>query len=147
VCWAHEMRTAQCACGRVRMTLEDEPIAITACHCDFCQRRSGSVYPVSAYFLIDQPFDITGETKVYNGLETEGVGNAIGESITYRFCPTCSSTVYFTLDGRGFRAIPVGNFADPDFPPPTMEVNVGMRHRWLEPSAAADHFEGMPPDA
>jgi hypothetical protein len=141
------MRTAQCACGRVQMTVEDDPVAISACHCDFCQRRSGSVYPASAYFLVDQHFEITGHTSVYNGLETEGVGNALGESITYRFCPTCSSTVYFTLDGRGMRAIPVGNFADPDFPPPTLEVNTATRHRWLPPSPAPDVFEGMPPDA
>lgn len=129
------------------MTIQDDPVAVSACHCDFCQRRSGSVYPVSAYFLMDQQFEITGETSVYNGLEADGVGNALGQSITYRFCPTCSSTVYFTLDEHGFRAIPVGNFADPDFPPPTLEVNVGMRHRWLGPSPAPEQFEGMPPYA
>jgi hypothetical protein len=44
------------------MTVEDDPISVTACHCDFCQRRSGSVYPVSAYYRMDQQFDITGET-------------------------------------------------------------------------------------
>ena len=141
------MRSAQCACGRVQMTVADDPIAVTACHCDFCQRRSGSVYPVSAYYLTDQEFEVTGETNAYNGLQSEGVGNALGESITYNFCPTCSSTVYFTLDGRGVRAIPVGSFADPDFPAPTIEVNVEMRHRWLGPSPASDQFEAMPPDA
>ncbi len=57
-------------------------MAITACHCDFSQRRSGSVYPVSAYFLMDQKFDTAGETQVYNGLEAEGVGHALGEGIT-----------------------------------------------------------------
>ena len=43
-------RTAECACGRVQVTVENEPVAVVTCHCDFCQKRTGSAFQVSALF-------------------------------------------------------------------------------------------------
>ena len=52
-----------------------------------CQKRSGSVFIVSALFADDQVLAIAGETKSYNGLEVDGVGvMGLPEGITYRFC-------------------------------------------------------------
>ena len=70
-------------------------MTVAICHCDFCQKRTGSVFQVGAYFPADEPIEVRGETKAYNGLEIDGVGNAAGASVTYNFCPTCGSTVYW----------------------------------------------------
>ena len=43
-------RTATCACGQLRVTAEREPERVLACNCRECQRRTGSVFGVSAYF-------------------------------------------------------------------------------------------------
>ncbi|MFL5008270.1 MAG: GFA family protein, partial [Microvirga sp.] len=43
-------RTATCACGQLRVTVEREPERVLACNCRECQRRTGSVFGVSAYF-------------------------------------------------------------------------------------------------
>src|SRR6516165_7594715 len=67
-------RTARCACGRVEVTVEGEPLLVLICHCDFCQKRSGNVFIASAHFAEQQVAAISGETKVYNGLEVDGVG-------------------------------------------------------------------------
>jgi hypothetical protein len=48
--------------------VENEPIAVAVCHCDFCQKRTGSVFYVTAYFMTGEGIEIRGETKVYNGL-------------------------------------------------------------------------------
>jgi Glutathione-dependent formaldehyde-activating enzyme len=69
-------RTAECACGRVRVSVENEPLRVLTCHCDFCQKRTGSVFQVSARFAEDQVVEISGETKIYNGLQIDGVGVA-----------------------------------------------------------------------
>jgi len=45
---------------------------VAVCHCDFCQKRTGSVFQVGAYDK-DQHIEISGETKSYNGLEVDGV--------------------------------------------------------------------------
>ncbi len=114
-----------------------------ACHCDFCLRRTGSAYPVAAQFSEEQVLEITGDSTVYNGLEMEGVGaGGIDVGISYNFCTTCGSTVYWTFDTvpeelneflEGVVGVAVGNFADPDFPPPTQHHFPDLRPRWLSP--------------
>ncbi len=83
---------------------------VAICHSDFCQKRTGSVFQVGAYFAPDEPIEVRGETKAYNGLEIDGVGNAAGASVTYNFCPTCGSTAYWVSDGKaGILGIAAGN--------------------------------------
>jgi hypothetical protein len=49
----------------------------------------------------------------------------------HHFCPTCGVTVWYEIERRpGIVSIPVGAFADPDFPPPTVEV-YAERSPWL----------------
>ena len=116
------------------------------CHCDFCQKRTGSVFQVGAYFTEDQFVTTTGDVQSYNGLEVDGVAAANGASGTYRFCPTCGSTVFWDA-GPGLRGVAVGNFVDPSFPPPTIESSTSPRHRWVQPVPGAGQFEEFPPDA
>lgn len=138
-------RTAECACGRVQVTVENEPAAVVTCHCDFCQKRTGSVFQVSAVFPSTQGIAITGETKIYDGLEINGVGTANGDEVKYHFCPTCGSTVFWTFEGRPVLVVAVGSFADSDFPPPTAELHAPYRHHWLQPIEGAEQFEGFRP--
>jgi hypothetical protein len=131
-------RTARCACGRVEITVEGEPGRVYACHCDFCQRRSGNVFIASASFAEDQVISITGETHCYNGLEVDGVG-AVGipGGINYRFCPVCGSSIYFDMiyppTGKRFFTIALGCFVDDVFPSPTTEFFTDFRHHWVAP--------------
>jgi hypothetical protein len=126
------------------VTVEREPAWVAVCHCDFCQKRTGSVFYVGAYFIQGEGIEITGENKIYNGLEVDGVGNSLGDEVIYHFCPTCGSTVFNTIKGRSIVTIAVGNFVDPDFLTPTMEFNVGMRHHWVPPIPTASQFETYP---
>ena len=135
-------RTAQCACARLQVTVATEPIAVAVCHCSFCQRRTGSAYSVNAVFS-QEHVAVTGETRTYNGLEVDGVGTANGEDVTYHFCPTCGATVFWTFRDRATVAIAAGNFADPDFPVPTMELHAPSRLTWVQPVDGAEQFEGF----
>lgn len=55
-----------------------------------------------------------------------------GTNATFRFCPNCGATVYYTLSGMDdVVAIPVGAFADPSFPAPTVSVYEGRMHGWV----------------
>lgn len=133
-------RTARCACGRVEVTVEGEPLLVLVCLCDFCQKRSGNIFIASAHFAGEKVIAISGETKVYNGLEADGVG-AVGVpgGIDYHFCSTCGSTLYwlFPHSGAGNIAIAVGNFVDADFPKPTTELFTKYRHGWVSPVPGA----------
>ena len=141
-------RTARCACGRLEVTVEGEPIAVLMCHCDACQKRSGSVFAVNAQFAPEQIVEIKGEDTTFNGLKLDGVGVAGSDTIglDFHFCPTCGSTVYRMMEGDPppFFAIGVGNFVDADFPGPVVEVYSGMRHHWVSPVATAAQFDTFP---
>ncbi len=41
-------RTAKCACGRLSVIVEGEPVRVAMCSCSYCQRRSGSPFGLSA---------------------------------------------------------------------------------------------------
>ena len=138
-------RTAQCACGRLRVTVRGEPLMVGVCHCDFCQKRSGSVFAASACFGDDQLVEIIGEAKIYNGLKIDGVGTAAGGgSVDYFFCPMCGSSVYHVADGLPGLFVDVGNFVDPDFPAPKSELYTNLRHHWLSSVPAATQFQTLP---
>src|SRR5262245_35666902 len=118
-------RIAQCGCGRLNVRVRGEPLMVARCHCDFCQKHTGSAFRMSSIFREDQILEITGQPHVYNGLEIDGVGldGSSENGVAYHFCGTCGSTVYWIWEpGFGVYGIAVGSFVDPDFPPPTTEV-------------------------
>ena len=129
-------RRARCACGRVEVTVEGEPLMVYVCHCEFCQRRSGNVFIASAQFAEEQVISITGATSRYNGLEVDGVGAvATPGGINYHFCSVCGSSVYhhnvMPHTGQRIYAVSLGAFTDDVFPPPTAEFFTKHRHRWV----------------
>jgi hypothetical protein len=68
------------------------------------------------------------------GVATEYVRTGDGGAkITFRFCPQCGSTVYYTIDCfPGWIVIPVGAFADSTFPAPTYSVYEERMHSWVQ---------------
>jgi hypothetical protein len=137
-------RIAQCGCGRLQVRVRGQAQVVAVCHCDFCQKHTGSVFRVSSWFADDQVLEIIGDPKVYNGLEIDGVGldgsDEVGTS--YHFCGTCGSTVYWLTDlMTGSHGIAVGSFVDPGFTPPTVENYTRLRHHWVAPVQNAASFE------
>ena len=62
--------------------------------------------------------------------------SASGNALTFRFCPVCGSTVYWTGESfPGLVAVAIGAFADPGLPAPTVSVWEECRHPWVLPSA------------
>jgi hypothetical protein len=65
-----------------------------------------------------------------------------GEERTFHFCSDCGATVFFTVStAPDVIGVPVGTFADPSFPPPTVSVFESRRHRWLAIPAAIEHHD------
>jgi hypothetical protein len=64
-----------------------------------------------------------------------------GTAATFRFCPECGATVYWTSGAlEGAIAIPVGAFADPFFPSPTFSVYEERMHSWVSMPAGIEHM-------
>jgi len=119
-------REATCSCGQLRVSVEGDPVRISVCHCLACKRRTGSAFGYQARFPAEG-FRVEGDYKEFVRLSDEG------EERRLSFCPECGSTVFYTLESQpGVVAIPVGGFADPDFPPPWVSVYESRRHAWVQ---------------
>lgn len=110
------VREAACSCGQLRATVEGDPARVSICQCLTCQRRTGSAFGVQARFPAEN-VTVTGRHVEYVRLSDEN-----GEERRFRFCPECGSTVFYTTGGSDLIAVPVGSFADPLFPQPTIAV-------------------------
>jgi hypothetical protein len=63
-----------------------------------------------------------------------------GEDRASHFCPDCGATVFYTTAGApDLIAVPIGAFADPSFPQPTVSVYESRRHPWLSLPEAMEH--------
>lgn len=127
-------RIASCSCGRLTVTVTAEPLRISICHCLACQRRTGSVFGMQARFPADDA-QVSGDSTAY--VRTSDDGNRV----SFHFCPACGSTVFYLIeDLPGSIAIPVGAFADPDFPAPRVSVYEARKHAWVGVPEDIEHF-------
>ena len=65
-----------------------------------------------------------------------------GEQRTFHFCRDCGATVFYTLaTAPDVIAVPIGAFAEPSFPPPTVSVFESRRHPWLAMTTEMEHYD------
>ena len=120
-----QTRAATCACGQLRATCEGEPERVSLCNCTQCQKRTGSVYSVHAYF--DR-----GRVKTEGAHKRFRRSSEAGRRVTLAFCPECGSTVFWELDLFPDRiGIAAGAFADPAFPVPHVAVWTEHKFHWV----------------
>jgi hypothetical protein len=122
-----DTRKAACACGALAIDLAGDPYFVAACNCTQCQRRTGSIFGVSAYFRGSQLAALRGEAQRFTRRSDAG------RPVEFHFCPRCGSTVYWTApreppsQGLG---VAVGCFADPGFPRPMLIAWCVTKHGW-----------------
>ena len=117
------IRKATCRCGK-QAICDGEPVRVSVCHCLDCQKRTGSAFAAQARWPDDKVM-LVGEAKTW--IRTADSGH----KATYQFCPNCGSTVTYVIEGwPGVTAVPLGAFADPDFPAPAFSVYEHRKHSW-----------------
>jgi len=127
-------RTAACDCGRLRAHCEGEPVRVSVCHCLECQKRTGSVFGVSARYPKEK-VRAEGPSRQYTRIADSGF------KVTFDFCPSCGTTVHWRLDQfPDVTAVAVGAFADRDFPAPKHSVGERRKHPWVEIKVPVGHM-------
>ena len=87
-----------------------------------------SYWPASSNQARFRPEQVTFTGKATTWSRTAQSGNVV----TFNFCPTCGSTVYWESESfPGYVIVAIGNFADPNFPAPTVSVWEESRHPWV----------------
>lgn len=134
---AIKIRVASCNCGQLRVTCKGpDPERISLCHCNLCQKQSGSVFAVQARFPREQ-VTIQGKSTAWKlPLEEAKLTEyrncvTLGGGGTFHFCPVCGSTVWYTADADEARiGIKIGTFTDPTFPAPKISGFEEYQHPW-----------------
>src|SRR5215831_14128495 len=127
-------RTAHCSCSALRVEVSAEPDAVVACHCGECQRRTGSIFGVGAYFKREH-VRVEGPSTLHvrDGQE--------GRKLKNHFCPTCGTTVFWDADRRReVIGVAVGAFGDSSFPRATLSVWEESMHGWVAVVGDLAHF-------
>lgn len=131
---------AQCHCGQVKISCKGEPRAVFMCSCTLCQRRTGSLLHIGAWWPMD---DVTmeGETKLF----TRNTGE-MGLDADFNFCPECGTTMWWGGETEGVGplvghyGIAGGCFADPELPPPIISVYERTKHPWINAPEGTKRF-------
>ncbi|WP_407658480.1 GFA family protein [Methylobacterium planeticum] len=125
---------ARCQCGQLSVALPGPSASVVACHCGYCQRRSGSPFGVLAYYP-DESVTITGEATRY------ARPTAAGGTFETFFCPTCGSTVYARAGKHPTKlGISVGAICDPGYPAPVRSAWEEGKHAWVVIPEPAEHY-------
>ena len=118
-------REAACSCGHLRLMCKGDPVRISMCHCLECQRRTGSMFGVQAWYPKDRVLPDSGVAHRYQRQADSG------RKVTFYFCPNCGGTVFWEAELRpDLIAVAVGTFADPGFDRPRHSVWERRRHPW-----------------
>ena len=126
-----------CLCGAVRYRVKNEPLRNSACHCTFCQRRTGSAFGLGAYFREEDVRFLRGELSSYRHLSDES-----GRWLRIEFCPICGTQVTWTVEASpGLRGIGVGTLDDPKRIRITRFGWFRSAHAWIVPPPGIEVFE------
>lgn len=132
-------RIAACHCGEIEVACAGDPRKVSLCHCEQCQRRTGSAFSVAVFYARDQ-VTVRGETARYVR------PSASGFAVDFHFCPACGSNLFWYPERMpALIGVAMGGFADRDFAMPEQAVWAAEGHRWVSLPADVQIFEGNPP--
>jgi len=125
---------AQCHCKKISVISQGAPNFVSMCHCQDCQRRTGSAFNLGAWFDKSK-IKITGKIKTFTIIEHEGI------EMTYHFCPDCGSSVYWSTPIlTSALGIALGCFEDSQFAIPTSSFHENNRFNWVTVPQNANRF-------
>lgn len=87
------MQIGHCLCGEIEFGVEGPPNDVLNCHCNFCQRATGSAYLVETMFDKEKFYLLRGVPKVY-----DHVSEGSGKVIHIHFCGTCGTKTHMLFE-------------------------------------------------
>ena len=131
---------ARCACQRVSIVLANDPIRCFVCHCDYCQRTTGSVGIAAAIFNNADVVAMEGEV-----LELDPELPKWPGARRYH-CAKCGSAVHWVNPDAfpGMRLVSLGCFDDPSAWGLARTVQNQYRPEWCPQLVSPESFDEYP---
>ncbi|MFI9388167.1 GFA family protein [Kutzneria sp. NPDC052558] len=131
------MNSGHCLCGAISYRLTAKPDAVVLCHCEECQRHSGSAFSVNVLVARDA-VEITGTPRSH---QTVGAEN--GHLRDRLFCGDCGTPIFTVMHERPeIIIVKAGTLDDRSGVNPVAEVWWRRAQDWIEPSPTRPRFDG-----
>jgi len=125
-----------CACGAVRYRLASQPMFVNCCHCQDCQRQTGSAFVINAIIETDRIELLSGVPEPARVPTDSGRPHDI-----YR-CADCRTALWSDYGHRpALRFVRVGTLDDPAALPPNAHIFTRSKLPWVGLPADAPAFE------
>ncbi|QFT78793.1 GFA family protein [Erythrobacter sp. THAF29] len=119
-------QTGGCLCGKVRYTLDADPIVCVTCHCKNCQKQAGSALSI-IIGVPENALEVEGQVKTYNDKGDSGA------TVYRQFCDTCGSPVFTRLDdSKGLMFIKAGTLDDTSGLQPQFHCYTKSKQNWFD---------------
>jgi len=125
-----------CLCGNVRFVANQPPLRTFACHCNFCQRVTGTSFYAESIFPMEAVQFNSGELRCY-----EHVSAGSAKKVYVHFCPACGTTVGLTFERwPEMRAISRGCYDHPNAVDVTSHIWLGSAQTGVAIPAGVDCY-------
>jgi len=122
--------TGGCACGSIRFQLLDKPMFVHCCHCDDCQRLTGSAFVLNA-IIEAQAIKLLRGKPVAVPVPREN-----GPHDIYR-CPRCQTALWSDYGRRpNLRFVRVGTLDKPGALKPDVHIYTRWKAKWAQAAEA-----------
>ena len=124
-----------CACGAVRYRLDAAPMFVNCCHCQECQRLTGSAFVINALIETDRIVPLAG-TPVPVPVPT-----ASGRPHDVYRCAACQTALWSDYGRRpALRFVRVGTLDEPAALPPAAHIFTRSKLPWVTLPAGVPAF-------
>jgi len=132
--------TGKCLCGSIQYSSEAEPIFSIICHCDDCQRQTGTAFSMTVG-VPKASMKIDNEDKL-----KEFIGeSASGNKVRRKFCPDCGSPIISMIAmAPDMYMIKAGTLDDKSWIKPTHQFWCSTKQPWLELSDELEKHDRNP---
>jgi hypothetical protein len=135
--------TGRCACGKVRVGISGEAVAVRQCWCRQCQYVSGGGAANNAMFH-------TGDVHFEGALGSRSYMADSGNTLTQWFCTECATPVYAQSSARPhLRTMRLVDHAQPHDLAPRVAIWTSMAPPWacIDPKLERYEEQAPPPPA
>jgi hypothetical protein len=125
-----------CACGKLRYRMRTAPMFVHCCHCQDCQRQTGTGFVLNALIEADRVELLSGDPRPFT-MPTDS-----GRPHTVFRCHDCGTAVWSEYGGlSALRFVRVGTLDDPRTLPPDVHIYVRSKLPWITLPEGAPAFD------
>jgi hypothetical protein len=127
-----------CSCGDVRYRMLGPPMIVHCCHCNWCQRETGSGFALNALIESDRVRLLAGSIEQLDTPSASGAGQKIAR------CARCKTALWshyaYAGIGEQVKFFRVGTLDKPAQLPPDVHIYTSSKLPWLTLAEGAPAF-------